>query len=136
VVLVALAGAAAAQGDGGGGAAHAVLELLVGTAVGVGVGGVGARILSLCRQRGWVDEEFAGPAVLALALLAYAAAVAVHGNGFVSAFAAGIAFGRFAGRAGPKQVWYVEESAGLASLLVWLLFGAVAVPIVADSISW
>jgi NhaP-type Na+/H+ or K+/H+ antiporter len=135
VVLVALAGAAAAEGHGGG-AGHAVLKLLLGVAIGLGVGGGGGEILRRTRQRGWVDEEFAGPAVLALALLAYTASVASQGNGFVAAFAAGIAFGRFAGQAGPKEVWYVEETAGLASLLVWLLVGAVAVPIVADTIDW
>jgi NhaP-type Na+/H+ or K+/H+ antiporter len=135
VVLVALAGAAAAEGHGNG-VGHAVVELLVGVAIGVGVGGLGGAVLGWTRQRGWVDGEFAGPAVLALSLLAYAGAVASHGNGFVAAFCAGIAFGRFAGRAGPKEVWYVEQTAGLASLLVWLLFGVVAVPIVADTIDW
>jgi NhaP-type Na+/H+ or K+/H+ antiporter len=135
VVLVALAGAAATGGHGGG-AAHAALELLLGAAVGLGTGGAGGFALRSARRRGWVDEEFAGPAVLALALLAYAAALAGHGNGFVASFVAGIAFGHFAGRAGPKQVWYVEQTAGLASLLVWLLFGAVAVPLVADQIDW
>jgi NhaP-type Na+/H+ or K+/H+ antiporter len=136
VVLVALAGAAHAEGHAGGGAGHALVELLVGVAIGVAVGAVGGGTLNAARRRGWVDEEFAGPAVLALALLSYAAAVAGHGNGFVAAFSAGIAFGRFAGTAGPKEVWYVEETAGLASLVVWALFGAVAVPIVADSIDW
>jgi NhaP-type Na+/H+ or K+/H+ antiporter len=135
VVLLALAGAAAQEGHGSG-AGHALLTLLPGTAIGIGVGGVGARALRHARQRGWVDEEFIGPAVLALALLSYAVAVAGHGNGFVSAFAAGVTFGRFAGPAGPKQVWYIEETAGLASLLVWLLFGAVAIPAVAGDVSW
>jgi NhaP-type Na+/H+ or K+/H+ antiporter len=135
VVLVALAGAAAAEGHGNG-AGHAVLELLLGVAIGAGVGGVGGVILRRTRQRGWVDEAFAGPSVLALALLAYAAAIASQGNGFVAAFCAGLAFGRLAGQAGPKEVWYVEETAGLASLLVWVLFGAVVMPIVADTIDW
>ena len=58
------------------------------------------------------------------------------GNGLAAAFTAGIAFGWLAGPAGPKQVWYVEQTAGPASLLVWLLFGAVIVPVVADSIDW
>jgi sodium/hydrogen antiporter len=136
VVLVALAGAAHAEGHAGGGAGHALVVLVIGAAIGVAVGGIGGQALNTARRHGWVDEEFAGPAVLALALLSYAAAVAGHGNGFVAAFSAGIAFGRFAGPAGPKEVWYVEETAGLASLVVWALFGAVAVPIVADSLDW
>src|SRR3954453_2274153 len=136
VVIVALAGAAQAESHSGGGADHALVVLLIGAAIGVAVGGIGGQMLNTARRHGWVDEELAGPAVLALALLSYAAAVAGHGNGFVAAFSAGIAFGRFAGAAGRKEVWYVEETAGLASLVVWALFGAVAVPIVADNIDW
>jgi sodium/hydrogen antiporter len=136
VVMVALAGAAVAEGHSGGGAGHAVVQLLLGVAIGVGTGAVGGVVLRSARQRGWVDEEFAGPAVLALALVAYTASVALDGNGFVAAFAGGIAFGHTAGRVAPKQVFYVEQTAGLASLLVWMLFGAVAVPLVVDAAGW
>jgi len=136
VVMVALAGAAAAEGEGGGGATHAVIELLLGVALGIIVGGVGGALLRLARRRGWADAEFAGPAVLALALLAYATSVACHGNGFIAAFTAGIAFGRTAGRSAPKEVYYVEQTAGLASMLVWTLFGLVAVPLVVDDFGW
>ena len=90
----------------------------------------------MARRHGWVDEGFAGPAVLALALLAYGGALFVHGNGFVAAFVAGIAFGALAGRGGPRAVFYVEQSAGLASLLVWTLFGAAAVPVVVHAARW
>jgi NhaP-type Na+/H+ or K+/H+ antiporter len=134
--MVALAGAAAAEGDGGGGASHAVVELLLGVGVGIIVGGVGGALLRLARRRGWADNEFAGPAVLALALLAYATALACHGNGFVAAFAGGFAFGATAGRAVPKEVYFVEQTAGLASMLVWTVFGLVAVPIVVDHLGW
>jgi NhaP-type Na+/H+ or K+/H+ antiporter len=75
--------------------------------------------------------------VLALALLAYGGSILVHGNGFVAAFAAGVAFGHVAGRGGPREVFYVEQTAGLASLLVWTLFGAVAVPVLLDgNLGW
>jgi NhaP-type Na+/H+ or K+/H+ antiporter len=60
----------------------------------------------------------------------------VNGNGFVAAFVAGAAFGSSAGRLGPREVRYVEVTAGLASLLVWLLFGAVVVPLATDSVDW
>lgn len=136
VVMVALAGAAAAEGDGGGGAGHAVVELLLGVALGAVAGGLGGWTLRRAQRRGWADQDFAGPAVLALALAVYAASVACSGNGFVAAFVAGIAFGRTAGRAGPEEVLYVEQTASLVSLLVWMLFGLVAVPRVADAFGW
>jgi sodium/hydrogen antiporter len=57
-------------------------------------------------------------------------------NGFVAAFAAGSAFGAFAGRGEEREVYYVEQTCGLASMICWLLFGAIGVPTIADSWSW
>jgi sodium/hydrogen antiporter len=136
IVLVALAGAASADGHTGTGILDAILQLAVGAVIGVAVGAAGGRLLRTAGARGWVQENFAGPAVLALALLAYAAAVAGHGNGFVAAFAGGIAFGHLAGNRGPREVFYVEQTAGLASLLVWTLVGAVAVPLLYGRLDW
>jgi sodium/hydrogen antiporter len=129
VVLVALAGAASASGHAGPNALTAVLQLVGGALIGGVVGATGGWLLRAAGRRGWTDDNFAGPALLALALVAYAASVAGHGNGFVAAFAGGIAFGHVAGRGGPREVFYVDETAGLASLLVWLQFGAFAVPL-------
>ena len=88
------------------------------------------------RRRAWIAEDFAGPGVLALALAAYAVTLWLDGNGFVAAFVAGLAFGNSAGRGGMKEVFYVEQTAGLVSLLTWLVFGAVAVPIVFERADW
>jgi sodium/hydrogen antiporter len=138
VVLVAIAGVAAEEGASHG-PGHVLVELLLGIGAGVAVGGLGGRLLGFARRREWVDEEFAGPAVLALALLAYATALAVGGNGFVAAFVGGVAFGALVGRRGPPArpaVFYVEQTAALASLLVWTLVGAVAIPLVVRAASW
>ena len=83
------------------GAGRAAVELLVGALVGVAVGGAGGWLLRRARRRGFAAEEFIGIAVLALALLAYATALATHGNGFVAAFCGGLAFGACAGPRGP-----------------------------------
>jgi NhaP-type Na+/H+ or K+/H+ antiporter len=131
VVTVAIAGVAAAESlDGQPSVGASVLDLAIGLAVGIIVGWVGGVAMRTARRRGWASEEFAGPGVLALALAAYTLALWVDGNGFVAAFIGGLTFGNFAGRGGTKEVYYVEQTAGLASLLTWLIFGAVAVPIV------
>jgi NhaP-type Na+/H+ or K+/H+ antiporter len=138
IVLVAIAGVGAEEGASHGRGA-VLVELLLGIAAGIAVGGAGGRLLGVARRYGWVDEEFAGPAVLALALLAYATALAVGGNGFVAAFVGGVAFGALVGRRGPpgrSAVVYVEQTAALASLLVWMLVGAVAIPLVLRAASW
>ena len=125
-VSVALAGAATGGQIAGHGPAAAVAELAVGVIVGVAAGGAGGLLVNAARKRGWVAEGFAGSAVLALAVCAYASAVAVHGNGFIAAFVGGLAFGTTGGRRGEPLVPFVEETGALVSLLVWLAFGAVA----------
>jgi NhaP-type Na+/H+ or K+/H+ antiporter len=136
VVMVAIAGAVAAGEAAASGAGGALVELAIGVAVGVAVGFAGGWLLRWARDRGWAAEDFTGIAVLALALLAYLASVAVDGNGFVAAFCGGIAFGAAAGRRGPEELAFLEQTSGAVSLLVWLAFGAIAVPIALDTLTW
>ena len=137
IVLVAIAGVAADEGilgvESPGGA---ILSLLVGLVAGVVVGGVGGWVTSRARQRGWLSAELAGPAVLALALLAYTAALWVDGNGFVAAFVGGLVFGNVAGPSGEKEVYFVDQSGDVASMVSWLIFGALALPVMQDQWSW
>jgi NhaP-type Na+/H+ or K+/H+ antiporter len=134
VVMLAIAGAASAEGIADApGLGEALVELLVGAVVGGAVGGVGGWLLRGARRRGWAAEDFAGVAVLALALVAYAGAGTAQGNGFVAAFAGGMAFGAVAGRRGPAELVFLEQTSGLVSLLVWLAFGAIALPIMLDA---
>lgn len=137
VVLFALAGAASVEGVASApGLGAALLELLIGSAVGLVVGGAGGVLLQWARRRTWLTEDFAGPAVLALALVAYLAALAAQGNGFVAAFCGGLAFGATAGRRAAAELLFTEQAAALVSLLVWLAFGAVVVPLAAERMTW
>jgi NhaP-type Na+/H+ or K+/H+ antiporter len=137
VVMIAIAGVAATESvQGLPSVAAALTDLVIGLVVGVVVGFGGGRAMHMARRRGWDSEGFAGPAVLALALFAYSLTVWIDANGFVAAFVAGLAFGNSAGRGGSKEVYYVEQTAGLVSVLMWLVFGAVAVPIVWERASW
>jgi NhaP-type Na+/H+ or K+/H+ antiporter len=136
VVTLAIAGIAIAAGLDHEGLGHALIGLLLGVVVGVAVGAGGGALLRIARRRGWSSDEFAGPAVLALALLAYLGAVLMGANGFVAAFVAGSAYGTFAGRGGEKEVYYVEQTCGLASMLSWLVFGAILIPAMATGWTW
>lgn len=134
IVLVAIAGVAASEGIAGvESPSRAVLSLVVGVLAGAAVGGAGGAATRLARGRGWLSEELGGPAVLALALLAYTGALLVDGNGFVAAFVGGLVFGAVAGRGGEKEVYFVEQSGSMASMISWLIFGALAVPVIGDS---
>ncbi|MFI0354968.1 cation:proton antiporter [Actinomadura sp. 9N407] len=135
-VVLAIVGVSSAGAVEHGGPLAALTELALGALIGAGVGGLGGELLRRARGRGWSAEGFAGPAVLGLALCAYATAVAVDGNGFIAAFVSGIAFGNLSGRENERLVPFVEESGGLASLLVWMLFGAVAVVPAIEGLTW
>jgi NhaP-type Na+/H+ or K+/H+ antiporter len=133
VVLVAVAGAGTAASIGPG---EAVAELALGVLIGAVVGSAGGFVVTAARRRGWAEGGFAGSAVLALAVCAYACALAWHGNGFIAAFVGGIAFGAIGGRRGERLVPFVEETGALVSLLVWLSFGAVAVIPALTGLTW
>lgn len=134
VVMLAIAGAASVEGIANApGLGEAAAELAVGAVVGAAVGLVGGWLLRMARRRQWAAEDFAGIAVLALAIAAWASALLVHGNGFVAAFCGGLAFGAVAGRRGPGELVLVEQVGSLFSLLVWLAFGAIAIPIMLDT---
>ena len=137
IVLVAIAGVAVDEGvlgvESPGGA---VVSLLVGLLAGILVGSVGGLVTRRARGRGWLSDELGGPAVLALALLAYTAALFTDGNGFVAAFVGGLVFGNVAGRSGEKEVYFVDQSSDMASMISWLIFGALAIPVIQESWSW
>ena len=135
-VSVALAGAAAASHRGGPGLAGAVAEVALAVVIGAIVGGAGGLLVATARTRGWVAEGFAGAALLALAVCAYATALTLHGNGFIAAFIGGLTFGTAGGRRAAPLVPFVEETGALASLLTWLAFGAVAVVPAFTGLTW
>jgi NhaP-type Na+/H+ or K+/H+ antiporter len=134
-VLIALAGLGS-SGHAGIGPAEAAAELVLGVVIGVVVGGVGGYLVRVASDRGWVAGSFAGSAVLALAICAYACSLALHGNGFIAAFVGGLAYRAAGGERGERMVPFVEETSALVSLLVWLAFGAVAVLPALESLTW
>jgi NhaP-type Na+/H+ or K+/H+ antiporter len=98
------------------------------------VGGVGGWCRSAASRRGWTSGVSEQLGVLALALLAYVGAVAVGGNGFVGAFAAGMIF-RAVGRPGHEAIAFTEHASLFASYVVWVVFGASFVgPVLAGSV--
>jgi NhaP-type Na+/H+ or K+/H+ antiporter len=92
-------------------------------------------VIKVTRRRGWVAEGFAGAAVLGLAACCYATSVALHGNGFIAAFVGGLGFAA-TGRDAARFVPFVEETGALVSLLVWLLFGVIAVVPAVEGLTW
>jgi sodium/hydrogen antiporter len=102
-------------------------DLLIGAAIGGGVGLVGGWVLTRAAIGKWSAPAFRPLTALGLALLAYSSAIQAHGNGFVAAFIAGLAFGSVVHFDLESTVAFTEEAGGLLSLLVWLIFGSAMV---------
>jgi NhaP-type Na+/H+ or K+/H+ antiporter len=105
-------------------AGDAVLDLARGVVFGVAVGLGGGWLVRRAQRAGWTSGLSDELVVLSLALLAYGVAVEYSGNGFVSAFVAGLVFGA-ASRGHLARATELTETVGLfGSFLVWIVFGA------------
>ncbi|HTG46871.1 MAG TPA: cation:proton antiporter [Actinomycetota bacterium] len=107
---------------------HATEQIAFAVVAAIVVGGLGGSAFAAARRRGWTSHVSEQVAILALALLAYGGAIAIDGNGFVAAFAAGLLFGATTGgRTEARTHAAVEftETLGLfLSFGVWAIFGA------------
>ena len=109
--------------EGGSPVLDALVQIAIAIVVAIVVGGVGGRLLVWSTQRGWSSHTTRQLFVLALAFVAYVGAVELGGNGFVSAFVAGLVFGAV-DEGNRKAITFTEDVAMFASLLVWTVFGA------------
>ncbi len=102
--------------------ADAAVEIALAVLVAIIVGGFGGRLIARARRLGWASTASESLAVVSLAILAYAGATTIGGNGFVAAFAAGV-FYRTATAAAEPSVEFADWLGLAGSYLVWLVFG-------------
>lgn len=112
------------------------LQLLLGPIVGLVVGYFGGQLVKGAEQRGWATAEFQNLSMIGLALLAYAGAELVHGNGFIAAFVAGLTLGNSQKELSGRLHLFAEAEGQLLSLLTFMIFGLVLVPLFVDELSW
>jgi sodium/hydrogen antiporter len=139
VVLFAIAAIAGAEGlRPGVSVATAVLEVLGGVVVGALVGATGARLLAWSIRRELSTPRSRALAVLGLPILAFFLTSLVHGEAFIAAFVAGMAFAGSASWAdGEESAMSLTESLSeLSGYLVWLAFGFAATPVMLAHASW
>jgi NhaP-type Na+/H+ or K+/H+ antiporter len=95
----------------------------------------GSPQVAAAAQRGWAALVFERLAIVSLAVIAFAAADAIGGNGFIAAFVAGLAVGTVLGDAVDAMFEFAEEEGQLVNLIVFILFGAVAWHLLGD-VTW
>lgn len=111
-------------------------ELGIGLLVGVALTAVGAWLLRICWDRGWVSDVWVQLTTVALALACFAGAQSLHGSGYIAAFAGGMLFGFIARDKTYKLVLSVEGIGETLALLTWMLFGVAVVGQVLGQLTW
>jgi len=105
--------------------ARLALDLFVlGPTAGVLVAVVGVATMSLIRRRAGIRRDYESLFSLGIAFTAYAAAEAVHGSGFLAAFAAGFTIAALDVELCDCFLEYGETTAEMTLLFTFVLFGA------------
>jgi sodium/hydrogen antiporter len=113
----------------------ALEQIGLGVLVGVGVGLAGGWLVGRASGRGWMTGSFQRLALLALALIAWAVADQIGGNGFIAAFVGGLAVGPTVERVGEQLIRFTEAEGQLLNLSVFFVFGVLVVGLM-EHLSW
>jgi len=113
----------------------ALEQIGFGALVGVGVGLVGGWLVSLASKRGWMTDSFQRLALLALAIIAWALADQIGGNGFIAAFVGGLALGPTVEHVGERLIRFTEAEGQLLNLSVFFIFGVLVIGLIRP-LSW
>jgi len=105
-----------------------LLQVTLGPLVGAAIGYAGARLIDGAAERAWATTAFQGIGILSLSILAYVLAELVGGNGFISAFVAGIVFGNVIRHSCTYLFEFMESEGQLLMLITFLIFGAALLP--------
>src|SRR5918997_1851729 len=84
----------------------ALEQIGLGALVGVGVGLAGGWLVSLASRKSWIADPFQRLALLALALIGWALADQIGGNGFIAAFVGGLAVGPTVEHVGERLIQF------------------------------
>jgi NhaP-type Na+/H+ or K+/H+ antiporter len=111
-------------------------QVILGPIVGIAVGYIGGWLLLVSSDRRWITESFRDLSVLGLSLLAYTLAEIIGGNGFISAFCAGLTLGNTA-RSICQCIYEFGEAEGqLLILLTFMIYGSIMVLPALPELTW
>jgi NhaP-type Na+/H+ or K+/H+ antiporter len=113
----------------------ALEQVGLGVLVGVGVGLAGGWLVSRASRSGWMTDSFQRLALLALALIAWALADQIGGNGFIAAFVGGLAVGPTVEHVGERLIRFTEAEGQLLNLSVFFIFGVLLIGLI-QPLSW
>lgn len=106
-----------------------VKQFIFGPIIGGLVGWAGGTIVERAARHGWMNETFQRLASLSIAILAYAFAEMVDGNGFIAAYFAGMLLGTRTRIFRERIHGFGEAASQVLILIIFLLLGMILLPL-------
>jgi len=103
-------------------------QLILGPIAGVFVGWFGGLIVDKASRAGWMNETYQRLSSASLAVIAYASAEAMHGNGFMAAFFSGLALGTRTPAVRERIHEFAEAEGQQLVLFIFLMLGLILIP--------
>ena len=116
--------------------AFAAMQIVFGPIAGLGVGWLLAKLLDRAIDSERTTTSFQGISFLCTALLAFVVAESVGGNGLIAAFVGGLVFGHVLRNPRTFIDEFMEGEGQLLTILTFLIFGAVLVPLSLEHATW
>ncbi|MGY4648339.1 cation:proton antiporter [Mycobacterium sp. URHB0021] len=117
--------------------ASAVPQAVKAILVGLAMGSALALLINAAESRGAMTDQSKRVILVTAPLLAYGLSLALHGNGFVSAFVCGIAFNYLRQSSALRgELTLLDDMGFLLSAGMWFVFGATAVLALSSGVSW
>ncbi len=111
-------------------------QVILGPIVGIAIAYIAGWLITKSVEKKWMNHTFEDLSVLGISLLAYSVAELVGGNGFISAFCAGLTLGNTAKSICECLYEFGEAEGQLFVLLIFMIYGSTMIfPALAES-SW
>jgi len=98
-------------------------QLTIGPLMGAFVGYFGGKLIDCATNKGWMGHVFHELSAISMAILAFSLAEVFHGNGFISAFFAGLMLGTKIHLVRERIQEFGEAQGQLLSLIIFFLLG-------------
>lgn len=111
-------------------------EIGIGVVIGVGLATLGAKLLYLCANRGWITDTWGQLPVITMALACFGIAQWLGGSGFIASFTGGLVFGSIVKHHKHQLLQSAEATGDTLALITWVVFGALVIGQSIHSFSW
>jgi len=103
-------------------------QIIVGAIAGGLIGFLGAKLFSISSKRDWIEHSYKNLTPLALAIFAFYFAEHFGGNGYISAFFAGLIAGNISNSLRDSIENFAESEGELFVMVSFLIFGLIFIP--------